>query len=187
VSRSELAVVFGVTTETVDEWVRKECPYVRRGGPGRVWQFNTAHVHRWHLDDRLSSASRTRHAGRLDPTEQRARKDAALAEATELKNAEARGELIPRHVIHEFVTAAFGRVRTKLLALPSRLATQLSPAMSPQKVRDLLTRGVHDALRELASTGGFAATNGPGERRGAAPVSVRCTDVGIESRPGEEA
>ena len=55
--------------------------------------------------------------------DERARHAAAAADAMELKNAETRRELLPRPVVMKAVQSAFSNVRSKLLGLPSRLAT----------------------------------------------------------------
>lgn len=52
VNRSDLAEINGVSMPTIDDWVRRGCPVVQRGGRGRAWQFNTADVRNWREDDK---------------------------------------------------------------------------------------------------------------------------------------
>ncbi len=48
--------------------------------------------------------------------------------------------------------AVLALLRTRLLALPDRLAPQLQGAASPAAVRDVLRSAVREALEELAAT-----------------------------------
>jgi len=45
--KSELAKAFGVSTTTIDNWIRKGCPCVEKGSNGKPWKFNLAEVARW--------------------------------------------------------------------------------------------------------------------------------------------
>ena len=70
----------------------------------------------------------------------------------ERENAVAEGEFLPRGEVHIAVTASFRRVRSKLLAMPSKLAPLMSPAMSPAAAQGVLKSEIYAALNELAST-----------------------------------
>jgi phage terminase Nu1 subunit (DNA packaging protein) len=82
----------------------------------------------------------------------RARRTAAEASMAEMRAAQARGELIPAADVHEVLTAIFGRVRSKLLALPSKLAPRLLGVTSVNDAQEQLKAGVYEALSELAAT-----------------------------------
>ncbi len=62
VNRAELAEINGVSMPTIDDWVKRGCPVVQRGGRGRAWQFNTAEVRNWREDDIRAESSHTTHA-----------------------------------------------------------------------------------------------------------------------------
>lgn len=96
-------------------------------------------------------------AGRLqrdgnDRGEAGARKDNAIADRYELEVAQKRGELIPRAEVVAGMSAAFARVRAKLLALPSRLAPVAITLETAAEVQEKLTDGIHEALDQLAGT-----------------------------------
>lgn len=73
------------------------------------------------------------------------------ADRLALQNAKTRGELIPREEVNAMWIDDVAKVRTKLLALPQKLALSLSGvAHQPQDVQDILTREIYEALNELS-------------------------------------
>ena len=80
------------------------------------------------------------------------RKDEAIAERYELEVAQKRGELIPRAEVVAGLSAAFARVRAKLLALPSRMAPVVITLASAPEIQEKLTDVVNEALDQLAGT-----------------------------------
>ncbi len=100
---------------------------------------------------RESAAGRSAAYGTLDLTAERARLAHAQAAKAERENAVAEGEFLPRDEIHIAVTGSFARVRSKLLALPPKLAPYLAPAMTPAKTQQILKDDIYAALDELAT------------------------------------
>jgi len=82
----------------------------------------------------------------------RARLATEQADTVAMKNAVARRDLLPRADVHMAVTGAFARVRSKLLALPSKVTPVLLGLSSAAQINQALTSAVHEALHELAST-----------------------------------
>ena len=85
---------------------------------------------------------------------------------TERKNAEAEGKLIRVVEFHAMMTTAFARVRSKLLALPAKMAPLVIAAKAPAEAQAMLRGVVHDALNELAATRAadcFDADGDPGD------------------------
>ena len=46
-NRADVANWFGVAPTTVDQWLRRGCPYLQRGGRGKQWQFDFLAVAKW--------------------------------------------------------------------------------------------------------------------------------------------
>lgn len=46
-NKADLANWFGVALTTVDQWLRRGCPYITRGERGRQWQFDFLAVCKW--------------------------------------------------------------------------------------------------------------------------------------------
>ena len=85
------------------------------------------------------------------PTE-RTRLVKAKADLAELEACQRRGELVPVADTVLAWTAVTARLRTRLLALPDKLAPLVHDAQSPAAVRALLRSAIHDALADLAAT-----------------------------------
>ncbi len=98
------------------------------------------------------AAGRGSKDGAVDLVAERARLTKAQALKCERENAVAEGEFLRTAVFHTMVTAAFRRVRSKLLAMPSKLAPLMAPAMTPAEAQAMLRDTVHAALDELAAT-----------------------------------
>ncbi len=99
---------------------------------------------------REMAAARGTDRDQSDLTAERARLAAEQADCYALKNAAARGELIPASDVSRAVVAAFGHVRDRLTALPARYAGQLATLGDAERVRALLDRVIGDTLAELS-------------------------------------
>jgi phage terminase Nu1 subunit (DNA packaging protein) len=111
--------------------------------------------HAWHLTTALNALDRHDHPnGRggdaLDPAQERARKDRALAIRVELQNAEALGELVRVDDVVKLVTRDFSIVRSRVLAMPSKCAS-LVPASVRGIVFKTVDQEVRAALEELSA------------------------------------
>ena len=82
----------------------------------------------------------------------RARKLKEEADQLEMKSGQMRGELVTVEKYHLMMTASFARVRSKLLALPSKMAPLVVVSKTAAEAQAMLKDVVHDALNELAAT-----------------------------------
>lgn len=154
-NRVELADFTGKSLPTIDAWVRTGCPFVDRGGRGREWSFNSADVLDWR-ERRAAAAVESKAApGDLDPAQERARKDRALAVQTEMKNDETRGRLIEADKVVSQVAREYGVIRQRFMGIRGKLSDILDP-LQGMRVEDeivaalaeLSTPEKFDALRE---------------------------------------
>lgn len=106
----------------------------------------------WHLSTVLVALARydgPPSAGELDPAQERARKDRALAIQTEIKNDLAIKRVVLVDDVLRIVTAEYSIVKNRILSIPGTLASAVPPG-----VRDVVvehaTRVVHEALEELS-------------------------------------
>lgn len=102
----------------------------------------------------------------------KARLAAAKADQAEMKNAELRGELLPRGGVKSAVQGAFARVRARLLALPNKAAPQVVTLKEVVPIQEKLTELVHEALAELSATQVGVEAQGGDTGDGTAPGSV---------------
>ncbi len=91
-------------------------------------------------------------AGAPDYAAERARFIRARADLAEMEAEEKRGAVIAAEDVEAAWIAVLALLRTRLLALPDRLAPQVQGAATPAAVRDVLRSAVREALEELAET-----------------------------------
>ena len=89
--------------------------------------------------------------GKLNLGDERARLAAAQANRVELEVATLRGELIPADVILETWEPIVGAARAKILALPSKIKSQI-PGLKAKDIAKIKTM-VRATLEDLANSG----------------------------------
>ena len=88
----------------------------------------------------------------LDLASERARLAKEQADRQEMLNAQMRGELLARPDVDAAVSAAFARVRAKLLSVPGKAAAEVVAVDQPAEAEALIRDAVCEALEELAGT-----------------------------------
>jgi phage terminase Nu1 subunit (DNA packaging protein) len=91
-------------------------------------------------------------AGAPDYASERARFIRARADLAEMEAEEKRGAVIPAGDVEAAWVAVLALLRTRLLALPDRLATVVHAETSAAGVRDVIRNAIREALEELAET-----------------------------------
>jgi phage terminase Nu1 subunit (DNA packaging protein) len=150
-NKREVAEIFGVSPQAVDGWLGRGCPYLEKGAPGVGYQFDTADVAEWRQEQAVTKA-----IGDSKPDDQEnaeLRKLSAEASLAELKLARERGQLVTVEDAGKVWTKQVTTLRTRLLAIPAKLAGQVVGAKSPEEVRACLDEEINDALNELADGG----------------------------------
>ncbi|MGP6089758.1 terminase small subunit, Nu1 [Antarctobacter jejuensis] len=91
-------------------------------------------------------------AGAPDYASERARFIRARADLAEMEAEEKRGSVIAAEYVEGAWIAVLTLLRTRILALPDRLAPQLHSEASPAGVRDALRSALREVLEELAES-----------------------------------
>src|SRR3990172_6165652 len=81
----------------------------------------------------------------------RARLLKAQAEAQEMENAKVRGELLPRDPLEQAISAAFGVVRNRILAIDKKLPMRVLGCNSLREIEAISSEMHNEALQELAN------------------------------------
>lgn len=167
VNREELAETFGVSTNTITQWIKKGMPVVAHGGQGKPWRFNTADVHAWHLDrirEQLTGA-----AGTYD--DEKTRKMRIEADLAEIELRKARGEVVELEIVAEAVKSEYATVRARLGSLPGIVAPKLDTERAGEFL-PVIADSVNEVLQELSADerigGGDRAKKPKGRSRKAA-------------------
>jgi phage terminase Nu1 subunit (DNA packaging protein) len=95
-------------------------------------------------------AHRKAQSGELNLTEERARLAREQADAKEMENAIARGELVHIEDVAKQFERGLERARTKLLAIPSKVAPEVHACATAKEVQAIIERNIVEALSELA-------------------------------------
>ncbi|WP_267428043.1 hypothetical protein [Methylobacterium sp. GC_Met_2] len=114
--------------------------------------------------------------GNMDPAQARARKDTALAISAEIKNKISLGKLISQEVVITTAVGMLGRVKNKLLSLPTRAAPRAKMARTVEEVRGLIAAEVDLILIELSE----------GAELAEAARAVTATIAAIEDKDDED-
>lgn len=147
-NRTDAADYFGIAMTTLDDWVRRDCPVVQRGGRGRAWQFNTADLMKWREADIRAESQGVRSAS---ADELKRRKLEAETEMVELDLAKAKEMVAPIEQIERALAKAFGEVRANLRnVVPGRASRRLVGETNQTKIKAVLLEEIDQALEALA-------------------------------------
>lgn len=149
VTQAELLEVFGLSNPTILKYRRLGMPVLRPAGArGQANYFETVDVYRWLVDRALDRAGADEEDEALDGEQELAQLRRAQREKVELQAAQMRSELIPHDEAVRAWSAFATAVRSKILAVPTRMRTRL-PDM-PKEAQDELKALLREALDELS-------------------------------------
>ena len=141
-NRGEMAGILGISPTTLDRYVQAGCPFLERGSGRREYKFNSAEVIRWVL-------AREASPGRGQTDDSRRRYTLAAAELKEYQLAEKRGSMISVEDVAPIVADELANVRSRLLAIPDRVAPKIVGMSDPAAIEAALRDEVIAALSEL--------------------------------------
>ena len=147
-TQEKVAKIFGVSTRTVQNWVRDGMPITSQGDYDlieiRAWKILRNQKHR--KKDKKNA---------IDWEERYREYKARLAEIILKK---ALGELIPLETIEKELIQIFTAIRQNLLALPNQLAPQLI-GLDIRQVSILLTSRIQETISNIADGKVFIEKN----------------------------
>ena len=141
-NRGEMAGILGISPTTLDRYVQAGCPVLEKGSGRREYRFNSAEVIRWVL-------AREASPGRGQTDDSRRRYTLAAAELKEFQLAEKRGSMISVEDVAPIVADELANVRSRLLAIPDRVASKIVGMTDPAAIEAALRDEVIAALSEL--------------------------------------
>lgn len=144
VTRRELAQHLNVVMMTVTKWEQAGMPVVEPGRKGKPSLYSEKEVRKW-LADREVLA---RDNGKLDVTQERARKERAQAIMAEQTVAIRARDLVPADQAEKAWAAEVSAVRAKLLSWPATISDSLFSAATLNKLQGV-ERVIKDAVEEL--------------------------------------
>ncbi|KZK83023.1 Phage DNA packaging protein Nu1 [Pseudovibrio sp. Ad13] len=146
VNQLELADLFGITRQTLRNWMVKGCPVHSDEGKGKPKLFNTAEVFEWREKFIRSSLSEDK-----IPERERAaiRRDNAKAETAEIELELLRKKAIPIDIVKEKLTKEYAEIRANFVAMPGEISADLELLEAPD-IEEILSSKVSEILEALA-------------------------------------
>lgn len=155
----ETAQLLGISEEALRKAViNRGCPVLEHGGAGKETIYSWPAVVAWRMQDVMPNTLSV----------ERARLAKEQADRTGMENEVRRGRLADVEDVEREWADMVLACRAKMLALPRKLAQQLTNVADPNDIEERLTVEVHAALNELADGDGPGGPEGtPPQRDGA--------------------
>jgi len=141
----EVAAHLGVTIKYVQDLIANGT--IAKKGRG---EYDLDECRQSYISRLRESAAGRANAGDLNLTDERARLAKEQADAKAMENAITRGELVYIDDVAKRVEVALSNVKTKLLAVPTKVAAEAAAADDAKEVQALIERHIIEALNELA-------------------------------------
>lgn len=167
-----LSRVTGRPRKTVEDWIRRGLPVLKRGSQGQKWEIDTAAAIDWICEQRAGIAARVippvggdelngHGPERLDLTTERARESKERADKYALENAQSRRELIPVEDVLELWGRMQSAAKRQFRGVAVRAKTSgVLPDLTLEQSAGLL-RLIDESLEELSGDG-VPDSNGSG-------------------------
>lgn len=140
----EIAKHIGVTPKYVQDLLNDGVIERKERGKYDLDECRNAYIKKL----RESAAGRAS-SGELDLVSERARLAKEQADAKEMENAIERGELVYIEDVAKQVEGQMTKVRTKMLAIPTKYAPELHTVATAREVQQILEEAITEALNEL--------------------------------------
>lgn len=116
-------------------------------------QYDIDEVRAQYIKHFRAIASGRAASGDLDLGAERARLAKEQADAKEMENAIERGDLVYIEKVAKEFEAQLLKAKTKLLAMPSKIAAEVHASANVKEAKELIERNMQDALSELVGYG----------------------------------
>lgn len=147
VNRLELSDVLGCALATVDKHVKDGCPFVERpnrDAGAKEWRFDTKEVIKFLIEKGHENTPQAAEKALVR------REQAAKTGLKELELAEKQGQMVTSDDAAELLEEQLGIVKSRITAIPGRLAQALAVETDPATVLRLLKVEVSEALEAIS-------------------------------------
>lgn len=160
VNRADLAGIFGVSVNTVTNWIEKGCPYVERGSNGVEWQFDTAAVIDWKVQRAVENVAMsagddgTKDSSKARREDADCRRAVANAIVAEIDADEALKAVVSRHDVVADMATFCQVLRTGLSNMASKVAGRAATMTNAPEIEAMakaeMNRAFTAAREEIA-------------------------------------
>ncbi len=154
-NKNQLAQSFEVSTNAINGWLSRGCPYVEKGAKGKSWKFNLPDVIKWHKSYFLKDKDHDEEDqdGEVLPlSKARALREhyQALLKRTEYEKGI--GQLVEAKEVQDAAFKTARKIRDALLNVPNRITSVLAGELKaeiPNKIHEILDKEIRHILEEL--------------------------------------
>lgn len=143
-NRSETADIFGVHITTLDGWIKRGCPYVKKGTKGVAWEIDTAQVSDWLRANDAEALSKG--LDNTDIDEGKRRKIVADATLAEIQVAKEKGIVIDAEEIKQGLSHLFAEFTGKVRRVPERAVLRIVGETNESKIKSVLLEEIDECL-----------------------------------------
>lgn len=148
---TEVADSFEVDPKTVRGWIKDGCPATKPSKAGMPWMLDETEVAAWlKSQGRTGKPGRPAGAGSEDLDGARLRKELAMADNWELRNARERGDLLDRSEVEAGRVERVVSVRNRLMSCGAAVAPQCEHR-SASDIQGIIDEYMREVCERFAS------------------------------------
>lgn len=152
VNRAGLADIFGVTENTITNWLGQGMPRAKRAVVrGQSDEYDTAECIKWRIAREAGGNAVGDDGEVINFEAERARLTKEQADKVAMDNAVKRGDLMSATEVARHWGGLIVNAKTRLLSIPTKSAPLVLGAKSLPVAREIIERFVIEALNELVS------------------------------------
>ena len=142
-NKAGIAELFGVHVSTVDAWIRRGCPALRRGSLSQPWEFDALDVMRWRFEKDAPRAPVD--PDLMTPPDRRAwYQSEHLRRQLRIRDA----ELIPREEVEECVELVTRIINTAVREFPACFVAQAGAGPEVTRTIEKTLEGILDHFND---------------------------------------
>ena len=147
-----LAAEFDLDRKTVIKRLSNVAPDATEQS-GRVKKYYMKHVARYLLKISDQDVGSEEEMSNLDPQQEQAKLNKKRREKIALEILMEKGKLIPANLVREYWANVVVNAKTKLMAMPSKIAHRVVAAEDFQEAKCMIEEEVREAITELSTDG----------------------------------
>lgn len=144
-NKQEITEALDISISSLNNYIQAGMPVSRRGKQGKPSLYNLSDCQQW-------IAEKIKQLDNEDMSAARLRKLQAEASLSELELQRERGLLVEIEVVAQEVAETLSTIKTRLLALPSKVSGIVLGVPTQREINDILDREMREVLIELSSS-----------------------------------
>ena len=149
VNKRQLSAILGKSEATLTTWQGQGMPIEEKASLGKKNKYDTCSVIDWIVNKAVSKIEgRYQAIGSLEDEKTRLTKIQADKALLQLREYE--GELVRADDVEQAYSMLVANCKSKILALPYRMAQDVSPDMNTTQIEEMIKSHLYEALEEIS-------------------------------------